>query len=115
MIGERTIEYTFGDAVIAAGTCATFGGIPAAEGKVTGACSVKEFMDNKGMPVAKRLVNCPGCPVHPQPLVATLAYVIGAGYPDVDPVLLTPKMSYLHSVHDECPRFHYWPNRRSVK
>lgn len=97
-------------AIVAAGTCAAFGGIPAAEGKVTGAASVKEFMQSKGIPTAKRLVNCPGCPVHPQALVATLGSIVGAGYPAVNPDLLTPDLCYKHSVHDECPRFHYWEN-----
>ncbi|MBN1488287.1 MAG: hydrogenase small subunit [Phycisphaerae bacterium] len=95
-------------AVVAAGTCAAFGGIPAAEGNATGAASVKECMEKAGIPVAKRLINCPGCPVHPQTLVATLAYVANKRFPDVDPVLLTPTAFYRHSVHDECPRFHYW-------
>ncbi len=95
-------------AIIAAGTCASFGGIPAAEGNATQATSLMEYMSNSGLPIQGRLVNCPGCPVHPQSLVASLAYLAGKGYPEVDPVLLTPNMIYKHSVHDECPRFHYW-------
>ena len=55
-----------------------------------------------------RLVNCPGCPVHPSCLVATLAYVAAGEYPPVIPNLLTPKLFYGQSVHDECPRFHFW-------
>ena len=94
--------------VIAAGSCAAFGGIPAAEGNATGAIGLKDFMKSKGIPFEKRLINCPGCPVHPQTLVATLAYAAGVGYPKVDPELLTPDMICKHSVHDDCPRFHYW-------
>ena len=96
------------DAILAAGTCATFGGIPAAEGNSTGAVPVRTFMEQNGIPCDQRLVNCAGCPVHPQSVVATLAYLAGRGYPDVDPVLLTPNMFYKNSVHDDCPRFHYW-------
>ncbi len=95
-------------AVVAVGTCASFGGIPAAEGNATGAASLKEFMERKGLPIEKRLVNCPGCPVHPETVVGTLAYVAARGYPQVDPATLAPTMFSSHTVHDECPRFHYW-------
>ncbi|MBN2022149.1 MAG: hydrogenase small subunit [Pirellulales bacterium] len=98
-------------AVVAVGTCASFGGIPAAEGNLTGAVSVRQFMEQQGLPVEGRLVNCPGCPTHPQSLLGTVAYVAAKGYPPVDPTLLTPNMFYAHSVHDECPRFHYWEKR----
>ncbi len=94
--------------VLTAGSCAGFGGIPGAEGNLTGAIGLKDFMKKQGIPFDKRLVNCPGCPVHPHTLVATLAYVAGVGYPAVDPELLTPDMICKHSVHDDCPRFHYW-------
>ncbi|MBN1912273.1 MAG: hydrogenase small subunit [Pirellulales bacterium] len=95
-------------AVIAAGTCAAFGGIPAAEGNPTGAVCVRDYMTQQGLSVAGRLVNCPGCPTHPQSLIGTVAYVVAKGYPAVHPELLTPDMYFRHSVHDECPRFHYW-------
>ncbi len=98
-------------AIIAAGTCASFGGIPAAQGNPTAAAGLREFMDRAGLPLEKRLINCPGCPVHPQKLLGTMAYVIAKGYPKVDPVLLTPDMFCQRSVHDECPRFHYWEKR----
>lgn len=94
--------------VIAAGSCAAFGGIPAGEGNITGAAGVMEYMRANGLQTRQRLVNCPGCPVHPQSLVSTLAYLAGRGYPPVDAELLTPDMMYKHSVHDDCPRFHYW-------
>ncbi len=94
--------------IIAAGTCAAFGGIPAAEGNPTGAVSLQQFMGSESIPVEGRLVNCPGCPVHPQSLVGTLAYLAAKGYPPVTPELLTPEMFYRASVHDECPRFHSW-------
>ncbi len=101
--------------VIAAGTCAAFGGIPAAEGNVTGADSVRRFMEQNNLPVENRLINCPGCPVHPQSLLGVVAYVLAKGYPKVNPELLTPDMFFKHSVHDECPRFHQWERRQFAK
>jgi hydrogenase small subunit len=103
------------DCVVAAGTCSAFGGIPAAEGNLTAAVSVGEFMKHLGISVEGRLINCPGCPVHPESLLGTLAYVLAKGLPELDPVLLTPKMFYGKSVHDECPRFHYWEKGEFAK
>ena len=54
----------------------------------------------KGIPFQNRLVNCPSCPVHPESVWGTLAYVVAKGYPEVNPKLLTPNMFYAHSVHD---------------
>lgn len=95
-------------AVIAAGTCSAFGGVAAGEGNPTGAVGLADFMRREGIPTQNRLLNCPGCPVHPECLLGTIAYVIANGYPKVIPELLTPEMFYKHSVHDECPKFHYW-------
>jgi len=94
--------------IVAAGTCAAFGGIPAAEGNPTGAIGMQDYMTKLKIPVESRLVNCPGCPTHPSCLVGTMAYVATKGYPAVIPKLLTPELFYKHSVHDECPRFHFW-------
>jgi hydrogenase small subunit len=92
--------------VVAAGTCASFGGIPAAEGNPTGAASVKKFMEANGVPWRGKLVNCPSCPTHPLSLVGTLAMLAAGQYPEVDPELLTPVKYYGTSTHDNCPRYH---------
>lgn len=113
-MGGRTLESILipaiknAKAIVAVGTCATFGGIPAAEGNPTGSVGMKDFMQSKGLTYQNRLVNCPSCPVHPESVWGTLAYVVAKGYPEVNPKLLTPMMFYAHSVHDECPRYHYW-------
>jgi len=111
-IGGRSINYWIENlassarGVVAVGTCAAFGGIPAAEGNPTGATSVKHFLKSKGIDSKGFLVNCPSCPAHPESMVGTLAWMANKGYPKVDPEMLTPTMFYGRSTHDNCPRFH---------
>ncbi len=64
-------------AVMAIGTCATWGGIPAAAGSVTGAMGVSAFLpadfkSQAGLPV----VNVPGCAPSGDAFVEALSYVI---------------------------------------
>lgn len=92
--------------VVAVGTCASFGGIPAAEGNPTGALAVSAYLESLGLRSRGFVVNCPSCPAHPQSMVGTLAWLAERGYPDVEPQLLTPRMFYGRSTHDNCPRFH---------
>jgi hydrogenase small subunit len=95
-------------AIVAVGTCTAFGGVPAGEGSPTGAVGLKDFMIREKIPYQGRLVNCPGCPTHPECLLTTLAYLAATGTVKVHPELLTPTALFSHSVHDECPRFHAW-------
>lgn len=89
-------------AVVALGSCAAFGGIPAAEGNSTGAVSVPEFLAGRG--IKTPVVRLPGCPTHPDWLVGTLAHVIKFGLPPLDD-LGRPKAFYGRLIHDTCPRF----------
>ena len=64
-------------AVMAIGTCATSGGIPAAAGSVTGAMAVSAFLpagftSQAGLPV----VNVPGCAPSGDAFVEALSYVL---------------------------------------
>lgn len=98
-------------AVVAIGTCSAFGGIPAAEGNLTGSGSVQDLMIKHHLNWKGKLVNCPSCPTHPKPIVGTLAYIAAKGYPEVDETLLTPKVFYGTSTHDQCPRYHYYERK----
>lgn len=100
---------------IAAGSCSSYGGVPAAEGNETGAASLREYLEKKGLKTEGFLVNCPSCPVHPDSIVGTLSYLVERGYPDVDPKHLTPKMFFSRSTHDDCPRFHYFSKHLFAK
>jgi hydrogenase small subunit len=71
------------DAVLALGTCAAYGGIPAMRGNPTGAMGLRdhlgaEWRSRKGLPI----VNLPGCPVQPDNITETLMhlalYVVGS-------------------------------------
>lgn len=62
-------------AVVAFGTCAAFGGVPAAKGSVTGGKSAWEWLN--GINGLNKLVaNVPGCPPHPDWFIATVAAAI---------------------------------------
>jgi hydrogenase small subunit len=89
-------------AVIAMGTCAVYGGIPAAEGNPTGATSIIWYLKQAG--VVKPVIALPGCPPHPDWLVGTLVHVLKFGLPALDGEG-RPKMFYSKLVHDQCPRF----------
>jgi hydrogenase small subunit len=56
--------------IVAVGTCASYGGIPAAGPNPTGAMGVTDALNHIGQP--KGVINIPGCPIHPDWLVGTL-------------------------------------------
>jgi hydrogenase small subunit len=95
-------------AVIAIGTCATWGGIPAADGNPTGSMSVmdflgKEFRSAYGLPV----INVPGCaPVGDNftELVAMLLLFLNqqGPLPEFDE-LGRPAWQMGETVHRKCP------------
>ncbi len=90
-------------AVVAMGTCASFGGIPAGQPNPTGAISIAELLAREK--IQTPVVNIPGCPPHPDWLVGTLATVMryGLGAVAVDEIG-RPKMFYGKLVHESCPR-----------
>lgn len=87
-------------AVIAAGTCAAYGGIPKAG--ITGAKGVSEIID-------KPVVNIPGCPFNPNWLVGTLLYYLNFNeLPALDSEGRPAAYFGNHFVHDTCPRVGYF-------
>lgn len=84
-------------AVIAVGSCASFGGLPHARPNPTGAVSVSEILS---VPV----VNISGCPPIPQAITGVLAHFLTfGGLPELDE-LNRPKAFYGQNIHDRCYR-----------
>lgn len=85
-------------AVIAIGSCASWGGIPSADPNPTGAVGVDSLVKDK--PV----VNIPGCPPNPYTLLGTvLQYASSGKLPELDGEH-RPKFAYDRFIHDHCPR-----------
>ena len=99
-------------AVIAIGTCAAAGGIPAAEDNPTGAISVPAYFKKAG--VSKPTILLPGCPCHPDWLVGTLAHLLKIGVPPLDE-LGRPLAFYGRPLHDICPRFADYERERYAR
>jgi len=92
-------------AVVALGTCAAFGGVPAAPPNPTGAVSVPKFL---GQALGSTpLITLPGCPAHPDWLVGTLVHLLKAGVPPLTDDL-SPAMFYGAVIHERCPQFHQY-------
>ena len=100
-------------AVIAIGTCATWGGIPAATGNPTGSMSIMDFLGKDyrsayGLPV----INVPGCSPIGDNFTETVACVLlflnGHGpLPEFDE-LGRPQWLFSETVHQRCVRAGYY-------
>ena len=99
-------------AVVAVGTCASFGGIPAAPPNLTGAESVATALQQAGMQTP--VINLPGCPAHPAWMVGSLVYVLKIGLPDLDDKL-RPKRFYNQILHEQCPFFAQYQKKNFAK
>jgi quinone-reactive Ni/Fe-hydrogenase small subunit len=85
-------------AVVAVGSCATFGGVPAASPNPTGAVGVMDVV--KGKPI----INIPACPANPANMVGViLHYLLTGQVPELDS-LLRPKFAFGYRIHDNCER-----------
>jgi hydrogenase small subunit len=87
-------------ATLSVGTCAAYGGIPAAAGNLTGAKSVADVYAASGIKTA--VINVPGCPPHPDWIVGTVAHVLMYGVPELDEKG-RPKLFYGLNIHENCP------------
>jgi hydrogenase small subunit len=97
-------------AVVAVGSCASWGNIPAAPPNPTDAKPVSEILSD--VP----LVNVPGCPPHPAWMVGTLAHVLLFGLPELDEKK-RPTMFFGPDkiIHDNCERRQYFDKGQFAK
>ncbi len=96
-------------AIIAIGTCASFGGLPKADPNPTRAASVSDIV--KDRPV----VNVPGCPPIPTVMMGVLAYYLTFGtVPPLDP-LGRPRAFYGETIHDRCYRRAFYDQGKFAK
>jgi len=94
-------------AVLAAGSCSSFGGIASARPNPTGAMGVGELMA-AGLVPERPLVNLPGCPPMPLALAGTLAYRLAFdALPPLDDKK-RPFAFYGATVHEGCDRYHFF-------
>jgi hydrogenase small subunit len=100
-------------AVVAAGTCATYGGIHAMAGNPTGSMGLADYLgwnwrSKAGLPI----VNVPGCPVQPDNMMETLTYLLyhAAGLAPLIPLdkELRPTWLFGKTVHEGCDRAGYY-------
>lgn len=85
-------------AIIAMGSCASWGGVPSADPNPTGAVGVDSIISGKP------IVNLPGCPPNPYNLLAViLEYVTMGKLPELDE-FHRPRFAYDRVIHDNCPR-----------
>ena len=100
-------------ATIAIGTCATWGGIPSAEGNPTNAMSVMDFLGKDyrsafGLPV----INIPGCAPQgdnfTETVFAILLFLQGLGPLPAFDELGRPSWLYGETVHRGCTRAGYY-------
>ncbi|MBA3328855.1 MAG: hydrogenase expression protein HypE, partial [Solirubrobacterales bacterium] len=100
-------------AYIAIGTCATWGGIPAAVGNITGSMGLMDYLgadyrSARGIPI----VNVPGCAPVGDNFTETLAHVLrfldgSAPLPEFDD-LGRPAWQFTETVHRHCPKAGYY-------
>ena len=100
-------------AVVAAGTCATYGGIHAMEGNPTGCMGLPDYLGWDWKSQAGISIVCvPGCPVQPDNFMEVLLYLLNMAA-DRAPMIplddaLRPTWLFGATVHEGCDRGGYY-------
>ncbi len=119
MIGNKEMLDVFKEmaapsaAVLAIGSCATTGGVPAAKPNPSQIIGTSEALEKVG--INKPLINLDLCPVNPEYLVGVVVNFLLLGkLPDLDSVG-RPKMFYGQTIHDNCERRAHFDAGRFVE
>jgi len=85
-------------AIVAMGSCASWGGVAAAGPNPTGAKGVSEILSTR------TVVSIPGCPPNPYNLLSTILYYVTFNkLPELDPQG-RPKFAFSRLIHENCER-----------
>lgn len=96
-------------AVVALGSCASWGGLSSSDPNPTGATGVPEVL--AGRPV----VAIPGCPPNPYNFLGTvLQFATFGTLPELDEQG-RPRFAYARTIHDDCPRRGHFDAGRFAK
>lgn len=113
--GGRTAEDTLREAakgaaaIIAVGTCSSFGGIPFADPNPTNAWPVSAIVADRP------IINVSGCPPIPEVITGTLLqYITTGSLPDLDEHR-RPKAFFGNTIHDRCYRRPFYDEGKFAK
>lgn len=89
-------------ATLAVGTCAAYGGLPAAAPNPTASKGVTDVFQSLNIPTP--VINIPGCPCHPDWFIGTVAKILLYGMPKPQELddQRRLKLFFSRSVHSRC-------------
>ncbi len=90
--------------IIALGTCAAFGGIPAADPNPGNCQSVNHFLSGTSVAIDTPFINLSGCPCHPDWFTGTVVDIMNGSEIELDEYS-RPLAFYKDLIHHECPRY----------
>jgi hydrogenase small subunit len=85
-------------AIIAIGSCASWGGVQSSYPNPTGAVGTHEVIPDK------TVINIPGCPPNPYNFLSTVLHILTFGEPPALDEHNRPKFAYGRLIHENCER-----------
>lgn len=104
---KETAEHA--GAIIALGSCASFGGLPAAPPNPTGATGAPMILKDK------TVVTIPGCPANPYNFLGVVLQFATLGTLPALDEKGRPKFAYGRTIHEDCPRRPHFDAGRFVQ